>query len=517
MQSMKRGASRRRWLLQSASALVVGALGGGAWAQTPSPPPGMKAIDVAGLREHATYLASDELGGRYTGSAGQVAAAEYVAARFAELGLQPLGDKGRSGRSFFQEYPVERESLDPKKTWVSIDGEKIASGFAVIRGKKAGVTAAKGAIAFCGDGSPDEIPRGNLRRAVPLVLLDDPTDDGPMGAMRAVRVLQRAGQISRELAGRGARLVLFGLLRTGGVADSLNATALLPDKPLLRFGNEAGRHAQPHAVPSVFLGRPLAVRMLSQLGFDVDDTEVVAPATPRKVSASVSVGVRHEPRATARNVVAWLAGGRASKEAVVYSAHMDHMGTRLDGDAFNGADDNASGTAGLLEIAEAFAASEPPERSIVFLSVSGEELGLWGSAYFTEHPTWPLKRIVANINIDMIGRNAADSIEVTPSHAHADYSTLVRTAVELGARLGIGFVSGDKYYKRSDHYNFAQRGIPVVFFCDGEHEDYHKVSDHAELLDYDKMARVAQLAYWTGWEVAQARGRPRALGSQPSW
>jgi Zn-dependent M28 family amino/carboxypeptidase len=229
-------------------------------------------------------------------------------------------------------------------------------------------------------------------------------------------------------------------------------------------------------------------------------------------------------QAWACNVAAVLRGSdpQLAAEAIVYSAHMDHVGSRIDGEVFNGADDNASGSAGLLAIASAFAnGKQKPRRSVIFLSVSGEELGLWGSAYYADHPTWPADRIIANINTDMIGRSGPESgpteVTVTPSNRHRMFSTLVQEAARCGEQLGVTFSSGDKYYQRSDHYNFAKKGIPVVFFCNGEHEDYHQVSDHADKLDGQKMERIARLAFWTGWQTANADERPRQLGRRETW
>ena len=209
-------------------------------------------------------------------------------------------------------------------------------------------------------------------------------------------------------------------------------------------------------------------------------------------------------------------------EAIVYSAHMDHVGKRMDGDVVNGADDNASGSAGLLAIASAYAkADRRPRRSVIFLSVSGEELGLWGSQYYSDHSTWQLDKLVANINTDMIGRSGPESgpmqVTVTPSYRHPKFSTIVRDSAAFAESMGVTFSSGDKYYARSDHYNFAKKGIPVVFFCNGEHEDYHQVTDHAEKLDGAKMERIARLAFWTGWHVANADERPKGLGRQKGW
>jgi Zn-dependent M28 family amino/carboxypeptidase len=121
----------------------------------------------------------------------------------------------------------------------------------------------------------------------------------------------------------------------------------------------------------------------------------------------------------------------------------------------------------------------------------------------------------------MIGRSGPESgpleVGVTPSFRHSMYSTIVRDAAGFAAKVGLSFTSGDKYYERSDHYNFAKKGIPVVFFCDGEHEDYHQVTDHAEKLDGEKMERIARLAFWTGWSVANADEVPRRLGKREDW
>jgi Zn-dependent M28 family amino/carboxypeptidase len=228
--------------------------------------------------------------------------------------------------------------------------------------------------------------------------------------------------------------------------------------------------------------------------------------------------------AQASNVVALLRGTDPllRDEAIIYSAHMDHVGVRMDGEIFNGADDNASGSAGLLAIASAYAnAKTRPRRSIIFLSVSGEELGLWGSQFYADNPTWQLDKIVANINTDMIGRSGPESgpreVTVTPSYRHVKYSTIVRDSVGFAKELGMSFTSGDKYYARSDHYNFAKKGIPVVFFCTGEHADYHQVTDTLDKLDGAKMQRIARLAFWTGWHVASAEKAPSSLGRQRQW
>jgi hypothetical protein len=220
---------------------------------------------------------------------------------------------------------------------------------------------------------------------------------------------------------------------------------------------------------------------------------------------------------TPPNVVAVIRGSDPvlRDEYVVLTAHLDHVGVGrpVNGDSiYNGADDNASGTAALMEIAEAMVASGTrPARSVMFLHVSGEELGLLGSRWFSDNPTVPIGQIVANINADMIGRNAPDTIVVIGK----DYSTLGRTVNEVAARhpeLGLT-VSDDiwpqeRFFFRSDHFNFARKEIPALFFFSGVHEDYHRPSDTVDKLDTDKVARVAQIIYHTTLAIANDPNRP---------
>src|SRR5690606_6128736 len=184
------------------------------------------------------------------------------------------------------------------------------------------------------------------------------------------------------------------------------------------------------------------------------------------------------------------------------------------GSIYNGADDNASGTSALLEVAEAFASlPTPPARSLVFLAVSGEEKGLLGSRYYSDHPTVPLESIVANINVDMIGRNAPDSIVVIGQ----EYSSLGPLVLEVAAQrpeLGLT-VSKDLWPEKAsfvggEHFTFARKEIPALFFFAGVHEDYHRPSDHVEFIDTDKASRVSRLIFYTALEIAM---RPEA----PQW
>ncbi|HEU0300096.1 MAG TPA: M20/M25/M40 family metallo-hydrolase [Longimicrobium sp.] len=223
--------------------------------------------------------------------------------------------------------------------------------------------------------------------------------------------------------------------------------------------------------------------------------------------------------AVAPNVVAVFPGADPALrgEYVVLSAHMDHVGVGrpVRGDSiYNGADDDASGTSALLEVAEAFAALEQrPARSILFLGVSGEEQGLLGSHHFSENPTVPLQSIVANVNIDMIGRNAPDDVVVIGKNYSSLGPLVERVAAENPALLGLTASDdrwpGERFFFRSDHFNFARKEIPAVFFFAGTHEDYHEPSDEVELIDADKAARVARMVFLTAHAVATDPQRPQ--------
>lgn len=225
---------------------------------------------------------------------------------------------------------------------------------------------------------------------------------------------------------------------------------------------------------------------------------------------------------TAPNVVAVLEGSDSTLagEYVIYSAHMDHVGVReprgeSTDSVWNGADDNASGTVTLMEVAEAMASmpvEARPRRSMLFLWVSGEERGLLGSAAFARDPSVPLESMVANFNVDMVGRNWADTI-VAIGKEHSDLGATMNRVNDANPAIGMTAIDDiwpdENFYRRSDHFNFARRGVPVLFFFNGTHEDYHQASDQVEKLDTEKMARIGRLLLLLGVEVGNADERPQ--------
>ena len=219
---------------------------------------------------------------------------------------------------------------------------------------------------------------------------------------------------------------------------------------------------------------------------------------------------------TAPNVMGWLQGSdpALSEEYVVFVAHFDHVGNSgsVTGDAiYNGADDNASGTAGLVELAEAFGRMERrPRRSIVIVAVSDEEKGLLGSDHYVKHPSFPISETVALLNMDMIGRNWTDRIVAIrwPASIGTTAERVAAERQELDMRVLDDPWPSENMMARSDQFPFLLRGVPVLYFTSGVHEDYHQPSDEADKIDAEKTARVVRLVFYVGLEIANADQRP---------
>lgn len=222
------------------------------------------------------------------------------------------------------------------------------------------------------------------------------------------------------------------------------------------------------------------------------------------------------------NIWAFIPGSQFPDEIVVISAHYDHVGTKND-EIYNGADDDGSGTVALLEIAQAFAQAKKeghgPKRSILFLHVTAEEKGLHGSRYYAENPLFPLKNTVVDINIDMIGRVDPEH-EENPNYIYVIGSDRLSTELHqineemntkyVGLNLDYKFNDRndpERIYFRSDHYNFAKNGVPSIFFFNGVHADYHKPSDTPDKINYELLAKRAQLAFADAWEIANREKR----------
>ncbi len=221
------------------------------------------------------------------------------------------------------------------------------------------------------------------------------------------------------------------------------------------------------------------------------------------------------------NVLGYIEGTDLKEELIVITAHYDHLG-KHDSLIFNGADDDASGTVAVMEIAEAFMLAKKngkgPRRSVLIMAVSGEEKGLLGSKYYTDNPVYPLENTVANLNIDMIGR--IGDFKKDPNYVYLIGSDMLSTELHnisedvnskyTGLELDYTFNKKDdpnRYYYRSDHYNFAKNNIPVIFYFNGIHEDYHKPTDTIEKINFDKIQKISRLIFLTAWEIANKEER----------
>jgi Zn-dependent M28 family amino/carboxypeptidase len=231
---------------------------------------------------------------------------------------------------------------------------------------------------------------------------------------------------------------------------------------------------------------------------------------------------RRTPIKDSENVVAFIKGTEKPDEIVVISAHLDHEGVK-DGEIYNGADDDGSGTVAILEIAQAFQmaakAGKGPKRSILFLHVTGEEKGLLGSEYYTENPLFPLANTVCDLNIDMIGR-IDDRHKADPNYVYLIGSDKLSTELhnvseEMNKKytnINLDYKYNDendpnRFYYRSDHYNFAKHNIPIIFYFNGTHADYHRPSDTPDKINYELLENRTRLVFHTAWEVANREAR----------
>lgn len=223
------------------------------------------------------------------------------------------------------------------------------------------------------------------------------------------------------------------------------------------------------------------------------------------------------------NVLAFIEGSEKPNEILVISAHLDHVGMNKAGEVYNGADDDGSGTVAVLEIAEAFKkaadAGKGPKRSVLFLHVTGEEKGLLGSRFYTENPTFPIANTVANLNIDMIGRTDPRH-KGNPNYVYLIGSDKLSTELhELSEATNKKYVNleldykyndendPNRFYYRSDHYNFAKYNVPIIFYFNGTHEDYHGLGDTPDKINYEMLEKRARLVFHTAWEVANRETR----------
>lgn len=452
------------------------------------------------MLERISYLASDELRGRDTPSPGLDSAAAYIAREFESFGLSPAGDDG----SFIQRWPYTQTTFDRSATGLTLSAggttvnAEIGRNFFVLPAM--GAESATGPMTWAGAATPGRVPAtSGISGTFAAVFVPgtEPNVEWQQSLQAAIGAVMGGGP-------RGIVLILDPEFESGMISQMASQLINQP-APFFLVGVDYAS----------------AQRLFSAAGQDLDALRAGENRVVPLEGATLDVRVRKVTQeSTPPNVVATLMGSDPTlrDQYVVFSAHMDHVGVDApdaSGDSiYNGADDDASGTATMLEVAEAFASLPTrPARSVIFLAVSGEEKGLLGSAYFAQNPPVPIERMVANINLDMVGRNTPDSI-IAIGNEYSSLGELVQEVAaehdNLGLTVGPDPMPEEQLFFRSDHFNFAKAGVPAIFFTTGLHDQYHKQSDEVELIDLDKISRVGRLVFHLAWEIAT---RPDA----PTW
>lgn len=490
----------------------------------------LRAITLEESEKHMEYLSSDNLEGRRTGSEGNVTAAEYISSTALEIGVRPLPgqDDLFQPLEYLRITPVESETgitlkdstgnilftagvmpLMPPNDAVNLSGDIVFGGYGYMNsGEKyndfEGISVNDRVVIIMtrvpelhGSGMPaskDGISEMTEARKLPTIMLQKAR------AVLFVADPALGTDISADLLSMGTSYQLIPLFRRKVFNFSLNAYAI------------SGKTAD---------------MLLSRSGVTLEQMQD-SIASSRKPASFIVPGVKAEIKVnvvkdtvTSSNIIGYIEGSDPvlKDEAVIYTAHYDHVGRDVAGNIYNGANDNASGSVGLLNIASAFASLEKkPLRSTIFFWTTGEEEGLHGSSYYADNPIYPLEKTVAAINLDMIGRSrrstdtgtslngqyditGRDTIKVISG---ADCRVLVSLAGQSCRRSGLYMIDEGKgmHFSGSDHYPFFRKGIPVLFFFTGLHSDYHKPSDDYEFIDFDKLLKVSRAAFLTGYEVA---------------
>jgi len=454
-------------------------------------------ITADDLKKHLTYLSSDELQGRDTGTEGGKKAANYLADFYENIGLA-----GPVKGEYFQ--PFNLVSVSYSKVTLQVGKKKLVENTDFI---------------FTGDADMKKIAKTDL------VFLGLVTDEN-------IAKVDLQGKLAGIWAIGARTNDLISTVMDAGAAGIVVVTMEGQsnfDRVANRYKSNAGKgrlgFEKPTTQRPVFM---VSSDIMGQLfGTSVETLKEAAKSTPETIKsqkASYQI-VKSNSVVPTENVMGYLEGTDKKEEVLVISSHYDHVGVDGNGDVFNGADDDGSGTVSVMEIAEAFALAAKdgikPRRSILFLNVTGEEKGLLGSEYYSEHPIFPLANTVNNINIDMVGRidyeyqkaENKDYIYVIGSEMLSthlkkinEYNNITYTDLILDYRYDAED-DPNRFYYRSDHYNFAKNNIPVLFFFNGVHDDYHQVTDTVDKIEFPLMTKRAHLIFYTAWDLANREKR----------
>ena len=462
-------------------------------------------INIEDLQTHLYILASDSLEGRETGKKGQKLAADYIARHFESIGIAPY-----DGETYYQEFPLLNQKLKSSTFRLNYELEFLKDYYTL---PYFGTTSFNfEAIQSVGYGW-DEITCSDYRfldvkDKVVLIMSPDLLSEKEIEKLEDIDLLDWNYQLEKAYS-HGAKAVIF-------VGADVS-------KKLSRYGayftkEKRSVHIEEteFKIPFVFIDQST---LKNAIGLTVSKLKKKVKRSKYalfKVEGSFSSHVE-STLLQGENVLGYLEGSDLKDELLVVTAHYDHIGIH-DGEVHNGADDDGSGTVAILELAEAFAKAKAegsgPRRSILFMPVAGEEMGLLGSSYYVENPIFSLENTIADLNIDMIGRMdenhegnpnyvyliGADKLS-TELHQISEEANTYYTQLELDYTFNEPN-DPNRFYYRSDHYNFAKHNIPVIFYFNGVHADYHKATDTVEKIHFGKIATISKLIFHTAWQLA---------------
>lgn len=510
-------------------------------------------IRTSDLRSDIFFLASPDLAGRQAGSVGDYVATDYIAAEFMRLGLKPVGDNG----TYFQNLQLVYGSLEPSTTTLTgkIDGAahyfKLNQDFRFVRSSLRPTTGC-GSIAFAGYGidAPEygynDFAGLNLKGKIAIVLPREPQANDPNSKFMGAWDTWHAFNWEKIEAIRKAGAVGMLVVQGAGPAREIKQTPA--SSPRASGGPMIALAGEMWDLPVFTIRREAADRFLSPGGKTVEalQQEIDRTLQPHSFdvpesSACMSKSFINLETRPGRNVAGLLEGSdpQLKAQTIILTAHHDHMG-QTNGHTYYGADDNASGTAAVIRVAQAFVEGHVrPKRSILFMVYDGEERIFLGSYYYMTHPLVPLSGAIANINLDMIGRDENDANWPVPPGGNANmvnvlgtrYNPALSEVIDKANRTQhltldhkMDSVDPDSLWSRSDHFWMATLHIPQVEFQTGLHPDYHTDNDAWQRINYDKLTRIARLVFLSIADLAGSNekipfvpaGAPAAQSSRPA-
>ncbi len=479
-----------------------------ATAQKNSPTTFAKSITADDMKRHLYIIAGAEMEGRDTPSPGLEKAADYIENHFKSLGLLP----GNNG-SYRQQYPLYKDSMTSASLKVNGTAFELSKDFQPNININHTAELRFSEVAFAGygivDGTLDGYKDLDVKGKLVLVL-----DGSPANYKPSTTGFNSPANVFAKIA----------KAREKGAAAILVVYNNYPRKMFNAAGNYTMNNYPASIMPETFsISEGVAEKIMGEEGKGLIEKMKTAPLPSKVYKANLDLSyVKTSFVAHASNVIGMIEGTDKKDEYVFLTSHYDHVGKRADGTIYYGADDDGSGTTGILELAEAFskakAAGKGPRRTIVFMTVSGEEKGLWGSEYYSNNPIFPIEKTSVDLNIDMIGRVGEEYLKDSKDSANyvyvigddklsTDLTPITEEINKKYTKMKLDRKYNDpndknRFYYRSDHYNFAEKGIPVIFYFNGVHADYHKPTDTPDKINYNLMAKRGQLVFYTAWEMA---------------